>query len=107
MGAFTVVTTISAVLFMFVWSMIMVSYIVYRRRYPEAHARSIYTMPGGVPMCWGVLAFLAFIVVVLTREADTLQALLVTPLWFIILGVAWYFVKDRAILDDTHTEIPA
>lgn len=30
-----------------------------------------------------------------------------TPLWFIILGVAWYFVKDRAILDDTHTEIPA
>lgn len=106
MGAFTVVTTISAVLFMFVWGMILVSYIVYRRKYPEAHARSIYKMPGGVPMCWVVLAFFAFIVVVLTLEPDTLQALIVTPAWFIILGVAWYLIKDKVHQDDSHTEVP-
>lgn len=104
MGAFTVVTTISAVLFMFVWGMILVSYIVYRRRYPDAHARSIYKMPGGVPMCWVVLAFFVFILVVLTLEKDTLQALLVTPLWFVILGVGWYLIKDKVHRDDTFTE---
>ncbi|WP_228255308.1 amino acid permease [Ornithinimicrobium avium] len=104
MGAFTVVTTISAVLFMFVWGMILCSYIVYRRRYPEAHATSIYKMPGGVPMCYVVLAFFVFIIYVLTREQDTLVALLGTPLWFVILGVAWYLIKDKVHEDDTHTE---
>lgn len=47
MGAFTLVTTVSAVLFIFVWSMILVSYIVHVRRNPQAHAESIYPMPGG------------------------------------------------------------
>ena len=104
MGAFTVVTTISAVLFIFVWSLIMLSYLVYRRRHPEAHAASIYKMPGGVAMSWAVLAFFAFIIVLLTRQPDTLQALLVTPVWFIILGVGWYFVRGRIREDHTVTE---
>lgn len=104
MEAFTVVTTISAVLFMFVWGMIMVSYMVYRRRYPEDHATSIYKMPGGVPMCWAVLVFFVFIIVLLTQQADTLAALLVTPLWFVVLGVAWYLIKGQVKEDDTHTE---
>ena len=33
--AFTLVTTISALCFMFVWSIILISYIVYRRRRPQ------------------------------------------------------------------------
>ncbi len=37
-GAFTVVTSVASVLTMFVWSMILVSYIVFRRRRPELHA---------------------------------------------------------------------
>ncbi|WP_116115233.1 amino acid permease [Austwickia chelonae] len=104
MEAFTIVTTIAAVLFIFVWGLIMVSYIVYRRRLPDAHARSIYKMPGGVPMCYVVLAFFAFVLVLLTREADTLKALLVTPAWFILLGGSWYLVKDKVRHDDTTTE---
>jgi D-serine/D-alanine/glycine transporter len=104
MEAFTVVTTISAVLFIFVWSLIMLSYIVYRRRHPEAHAKSVYKMPGGVPMCWVVLAFFLFILVLLTRQPDTLQALLVTPLWFVILGIGWFFVRRRATTDTSTTE---
>ncbi|GAA5162798.1 amino acid permease [Ornithinimicrobium tianjinense] len=106
MEAFTVVTTISAVLFMFVWGMILVSYVVYRRRHPEAHARSIYKMPGGVPMCWVVLAFFVFILVVLTRQEDTLRALLVTPVWFVLLAVGWFAVRGRVHRDDSHTELP-
>ena len=33
--AFTLVTTVSALCFMFVWSIILISYIVYRRRRPQ------------------------------------------------------------------------
>ena len=105
MGAFTVVTTIAAVLFMFVWSLILVSYMVYRRRHPQAHAASKYKMPGGVAMCWVVLAFFVFIIVLLTREPDTLQALVVTPLWFVILGIGWYAVRNKVYEDDSVTEL--
>ena len=39
-----------------------------------------------------VLAFFGFIIWALTQQTDTLQALLVTPVWFIVLGVAWRLV---------------
>ena len=45
-GAFTVVTSVASVLTMFVWSMILISYIVFRRRRPELHAASKFKMPG-------------------------------------------------------------
>ncbi|WP_434778966.1 D-serine/D-alanine/glycine transporter [Neisseria sp. Ec49-e6-T10] len=95
MGAFTVVTTISAILFIFVWSIILISYMVYRKQRKQLHEKSIYKMPGGVLMCWVVLAFFAFVLYLLTLEADTLEALIYTPSWFILLGVAYIFVKAK------------
>jgi D-serine/D-alanine/glycine transporter len=94
--AFTVVTTISALLFMFVWSIILFSYMAYRRKRPELHEQSRFKMPGGVPMCWVVLAFFAFVIWGLTQAADTRQALLVTPVWFVVLGGVWLVVRKRA-----------
>ena len=42
-------------------------------------------------------AFFVFVLVLLTLEDDTRQALLVTPLWFIALGLGWLFIgKKRA-----------
>lgn len=96
MGAFTVITTISAVCFMFIWTIILVFYIAYRRKRPEEHAKSIYKMPGGVVMCYVVLAFFAFVIVLLMLEQDTLNALLLTPIWFIVLGIA-DFIRRRNI----------
>lgn len=80
MGAFTLVTTVSAVLFIFVWSMILISHIVHVRRNPQAHAKSIYPMPGASFMPWVVLAFFVFVIVLLTGADDTLQALLFSHL---------------------------
>ncbi|KEG22960.1 D-serine/D-alanine/glycine transporter [Bartonella bacilliformis] len=94
--AFTIVTTISAILFMFVWSLILVSYIVYRRNRPTQHAMSIYKMPGGVFVCWGILAFFAFIVFLLTLEPDTLIALKYTPLWFVFLGIVYFMFGNKS-----------
>ena len=93
--AFEMVTTVSAVCFIFVWSMILASYIAFRRRRPHLHAASKFKMPGGIPVVWAVFAFFAFVLWALTTQADTLTALLVTPVWFVILGVAWAILRRR------------
>ena len=93
--AFTVVTTISALLFMFVWTIILASYLVYRKRRPHLHEASKFKMPGGIVMCWVVLAFFVFILWALTTKDDTLQALVVTPIWFVALGIAWAIIRRR------------
>jgi D-serine/D-alanine/glycine transporter len=98
--AFTLVTTVSAVLFMFVWSLILVSYMMYRRRRPQQHAQSIYKMPGGVAMCWACLVFFAFVVVLLALRPDTRAALVATPVWFVVLalGYAWKRRRTRGAI---------
>ena len=93
--AFTLVTTLSAVLFMFVWSLILCAYIAYRRKRPEQHAASAFKMPGGVLMCYVCLAFFAFIIVLLTLQPDTLHALLVSPLWFLVLAIAYWVKRNQ------------
>ncbi|AZS69916.1 D-serine/D-alanine/glycine transporter [Streptomyces lydicus] len=93
--AFTLVTTVSAVLFIFVWSIILISYLVYRKRRPHLHEASKFKMPGGIVMCYVVFVFFAFLIWALTQEPDTLRALLVTPVWFVILGIAWAGLRRR------------
>lgn len=97
MAAFTMVTTISAILFMFVWTIILCSYLAYRRKRPDLHAKSIYKMPMGKFMCWVCMAFFAFVLVLLTMEDDTRQALMITPLWFIILGAGWLYIGKQRL----------
>lgn len=94
-GAFTMITTVSAILFMFVWTIILCSYLVYRKQRPHLHEKSIYKMPLGKLMCWVCMAFFVFVLVLLTLEDDTRQALMVTPLWFIALGLGWLFIGKK------------
>lgn len=95
MKVFTLVTTVSAILFMFVWSIILCSYLAYRKQRPQLHAASIYKMPMGKIMCWICLAFFAFVLVLLSLQEDTRQALMVTPLWFIMLGCGWWLRQRK------------
>lgn len=99
--AFTLITSVSSLLFMFVWTMILVSYIRYRRTYPRFHQMSQYKMPGGVPMCFAVLAFFVFVIWTLTTSSDTLIGLVALPLWLIVLGIAWSFVRRSPQHDQT------
>ena len=46
-------------------------------------------------MCWVCMAFFAFVLVLLTLEDDTRQALIVTPLWFIAPGLGWLFIGKK------------
>ena len=96
MKVFTLVTTVSAILFMFVWTIILCSYLAYRKKHPQRHAESAFKMPLGKFMCWVCMAFFAFVLVLLTLQEDTRQALMVTPLWFALLGVGWMLRNRRS-----------
>ncbi len=97
MTVFTLVTTVSAILFMFVWTIILCSYLVYRKQRPQRHAASsIFKMPAGKLMCWVCMAFFAFVLVLLTLQEDTRQALIVTPLWFVVLTMGWLLRRRKA-----------
>ncbi|MCI2178810.1 MAG: amino acid permease [Ancrocorticia sp.] len=100
MQAFTIITTVSSILFLVVWAMILISYIVYLRKFPVAHAASSYKMPGAHVMPWVVLAFFVFILVALTQDPDTALAEAVTPVWFVVLYVMWRRVRGRVRYDD-------
>ena len=61
------------------------------RRYPgRLRLMKILPITGWV---FVVLAFFVFILWALTTQPDTLTALLVTPIWFAVLVVAWLFVR--------------
>ncbi len=93
MEAFTLITTVSATLFMFVWTMILLSYLAYRKKRDHLHRASKYKMPGGKVMVWVCLAFFVFILVLLALETDTRQALYMVPVWFVLLAVGYRSVR--------------
>ncbi len=88
--AFTLASSLCVILFISIWSLIMVCYLRYRKLNPELHQKSTFKMPGGILMSYIILAFLFFTLVILSLEPDTLKALIVSPLWLIILGVTYY-----------------
>jgi D-serine/D-alanine/glycine transporter len=94
-GVFTVITTVASLLFMFVWAMIVVSYLTYRRRHPRRHSDSNYRMPGGLVMCWAILAFFVFVIWTLCTQPETAAALAWFPTWFLLLAVGWLVVRHR------------
>jgi D-serine/D-alanine/glycine transporter len=104
MTAFTIVSTVSAILVIFTWSTILASYIAYRKKRPDLHAKSHYKMPGGVPMAWFSLAFLVFVLCLLALRPDTRLALCVMPVWFIWLGIAFQFSRFKAasVVNPSH-----
>jgi D-serine/D-alanine/glycine transporter len=82
---------LGSVIIIATWSMIMVTYLVYRRRRPHLHEASSFKMPGSTFMPYVVLTFFALMVVALSMDAETRLGLYVAPIWFILLAVAWRF----------------
>ena len=97
MEAFTLITTVSATLFMFVWTMILLSYLAYRKKSAHLHRASKYKMPGGKVMVWVCLGFFVFILALLALENDTREALYMVPVWFAVLGLAYRSVRKSKL----------
>lgn len=95
--AFGIVTTISAICFIWVWGIILVCHILYRRKRPDLHEKSNFKAPFTPLVNYLVLVLFAAILVIMLFADETRPALLLTPLWFVIL-FAVYRIRQKASL---------
>lgn len=95
-GVFTLITSISTVCFIFIWGITVVSHLKYRRTRPDLAKVNKFKMPLYPFANYLILAFLAFVLVVLAIAEDTRVALFVTPVWFILL-VAIYKTRKTNV----------
>ncbi|PTE67581.1 gamma-aminobutyrate permease [Staphylococcus epidermidis] len=93
---FIYVTTLSTVLFLVVWGMIIVSYIAYVKKNPEQHQSSAFKLWGGKIIAYIVLSFFIFIFILLFFSKDTRVAIFISPLLFIFLFFYYKKYKNNA-----------
>ncbi len=96
-AAFTLVTSMSATLFMGVWVVIVVSYLLFLKRRPELHEASTFTAPGGALAAWTVLVFMAAMLVVLALFPDTRAGLLTSLIWIVFIVTAALVHRHRML----------
>ncbi|WP_428908353.1 amino acid permease [Niallia sp. Krafla_26] len=101
--AFNIVTTISAICFIWVWSIILISHIRYTKTRPDLHKKSIFKAPLTPFINYVVLAFFAGILLIMLVAEETRAALLLTPVWFVILFVLYRFRKRRVVHHELNT----
>ena len=94
-GVFVLITSISTFCFIFIWTIIVICHLKYRKTNPELAAKSKFKMPLYPIINYIILAFFAFVIVVLALNNETRVALFVTPVWFITLGVIYKILKSK------------
>lgn len=91
-GVFTLITSISTVCFLYIWGITVICHLKYRKTRPDLAQASKFKLPLYPISNYLILAFLAFVLVVLALAEDTRVALFVTPVWFILL-IAIYLIR--------------
>ncbi|MDY0942927.1 MULTISPECIES: amino acid permease [Priestia] len=92
--AFGIVTTISAICFIWVWSIILICHLRYKKTRPQLHATSTFKAPLTPFINYVVLALFAVILVIMMFSDATRPSLLLTPVWFILL-FGFYWTRRR------------
>ena len=100
-SVFIMITSISTFCFIYIWAIIVVCHLKYRKQHPELAKQSAFRMPLYPFMNYLILAFFLFILVVLALQSDTRIALMFTPFWFILL---WAFYSMLAPNDDDESD---
>ncbi|WP_022867174.1 amino acid permease [Schaalia vaccimaxillae] len=95
--AFTLVTSMSATLFMGVWVVIVVAYLIFVRRRPHLHAASSFKAPGGQVSAWVVLVFMVAMVAVLASRPDTRVGLVASLVWILFIVGAALVTRHRML----------
>ncbi|MFC8686892.1 amino acid permease [Brevibacillus porteri] len=94
-GVFTLITSVSTVCFIFIWGITVICHLKYRKTRPDLAKANSFKMPLYPFANYLILAFLAFILVVLALADDTRVALFITPVWFILLVVIYKLRKTK------------
>ncbi|RGR98328.1 amino acid permease [Heyndrickxia coagulans] len=92
---FTLVTSISSICFVWVWGVIMVAHLRFRKNMPEEASKISFKLPFAPVINWVVLLFFVFVLVVLGIAKDTRVALFVAPVWFILLVIAYGLTRKK------------
>ncbi|MBU5306344.1 amino acid permease [Clostridioides mangenotii] len=92
---FTIITSVSTVCFIYIWGITIICHLKYRKTRPELAAKNKFKMPLYPVSNYIILAFLAFVLVVLALADDTRFALFVTPVWFIALAIIYKIKKSK------------
>lgn len=103
---FVLISSIATFCFLYIWSVLVICHMRYRKRRPDLAAVSVYKMPLFPILNYLVLAFFAFVIVTLALNPTTRVALFVTPFWFILLLLIYHLrtVNDsHAVVDNEMT----
>ena len=95
-GVFTLITSISTVCFIFIWGITVICHLKYRKTRPDLAQVNKFKMPLYPFANYLILAFLAFVLVILAFAEDTRVALFVTPVWFIMLIAIYKMQKTNS-----------
>ncbi|MFX3628853.1 MAG: amino acid permease [Ectobacillus sp.] len=98
--AFGIVTTISAICFLWVWGIILVCHLRYSKSRPDLREKSAFKAPFTPFINYAVLALFAIILIIMLFAESTRTALLMTPLWFICLLVLYSFRKKNQLKEE-------
>lgn len=94
-GVFVLITSISTFCFIFIWAIIVICHLKYRKTNPKLAANNKFKMPLYPIANYVILAFMAFVIVTLAFNSETRVALFVTPAWFIMLAVIYKIAKSK------------
>jgi D-serine/D-alanine/glycine transporter len=93
--AFGIVTTISAICFIWVWGVVLICHLKYKKTQPQLHEQSKFKAPFTPFINYAVLTLFALILIIMLFADETRPALLLTPLWFILLFAVYASRRRR------------
>jgi amino acid transporter, AAT family len=92
--AFAYITSIGTVGAVWTWIIIMFTHLKYHQQVKAGKIkRNQFQMPGAPFTNWIVIIFLVVVIVLLAFDDETRIALIVGPIWFIILTIGYQVVK--------------
>ncbi|MDQ8706128.1 amino acid permease [Streptomyces sp. LHD-70] len=94
--AFVYISSVATLGAIWSWTVIIVCHMIYRRRLARGEVHeSWFKLPFATPLSWLVIAFLAFVTVILGFDADNRIALYAMPIWAAALIGGYLYAKPK------------
>jgi proline-specific permease ProY len=96
-NVFLVIASLATFATVWVWIMILLSQIAFRRRLSPQEVNALkFKVPGGVATTVAGLVFLVFIIALIGWHPDTRISLYVGFAWIVLLLIGWMFKRQKA-----------
>ncbi|MGX0036047.1 D-serine/D-alanine/glycine transporter [Staphylococcus auricularis] len=82
---FVYISTVSTVLNICLWTLIVIAYYRYTKHHKDLHEQSQFKLPGGRAVSVAIIAFFVFIFLVLLYSPSTRIGVIFAPVWLVIL----------------------